>query len=235
METGPRRETRRERRKEARRGEVEFPLESHECKAQGGRQATPPLREGGGAAMDGMFMHGRRKTARAVTGGVLRLAVAASVTPHRQRTNRDFCGWTKWTHAATAPRNTPPAALSICSEGTIPLAILPPGGTPLSEGGAGLRAHHSPNISPQSPGADLVFCMVGLGGRGRPPGGPSWAILSHGPPGGRALPEGATDKKPHQSLPSSGAAGSRASGSRVVVVQKVLRGGGILLRSPWRG
>jgi hypothetical protein len=37
--------------------------------------------------------------------------------------------------------------------------------------------------------------MIRLVGRGRPPGGLSWAILSHGPPGGRALPEGAPDKK----------------------------------------
>ena len=44
-------------------------------------------------------------------------------------------------------------------------------------------------------GEYLVFCMVGLAGRGRPPGGPSWAILSLGPPGGRALPGGAPDKK----------------------------------------
>ena len=39
--------------------------------------------------------------------------------------------------------------------------------------------------------ARSVFCMVRLAGGGRPPGGPSWAILSHGLPGGRALPEGA--------------------------------------------
>ncbi len=38
--------------------------------------------------------------------------------------------------------------------------------------------------------------MVGPAGRGRPPGGPTWAILSHGPPGGRALPEAAPGKKP---------------------------------------
>ncbi len=44
-------------------------------------------------------------------------------------------------------------------------------------------------------GENHFFCMVRLVGRGRPPGGPSWAILSHGPPGGRALPEEASDKK----------------------------------------
>ena len=32
--------------------------------------------------------------------------------------------------------------------------------------------------------------MVRAAGRGRPPGGPQWAILSRGPPGGRALPVG---------------------------------------------
>ena len=47
----------------------------------------------------------------------------------------------------------------------------------------------------------------GLAGRGRPPGGPSWAILSHGPPGGRALPEGAAAKK---SLLTQGGAGGMA-------------------------
>ena len=41
----------------------------------------------------------------------------------------------------------------------------------------------------------IFFCIVRLPGRGRPPGGPSWVILSHGPPGGRALPEEASDKK----------------------------------------
>ncbi len=37
--------------------------------------------------------------------------------------------------------------------------------------------------------------MVRIAGRGRPPGGPSWAILPHGPPGGRALPEGGSGKE----------------------------------------
>ena len=60
-------------------------------------------------------MHGKRQAARAATGGVLRSAVAASATPHRQRTNQDFCGWSKWTPASTASRSTPPAALSFRS------------------------------------------------------------------------------------------------------------------------
>ncbi len=37
--------------------------------------------------------------------------------------------------------------------------------------------------------------MVRRAGRGRPPGGPSWAILPHGPPRGRALPEGGPGKE----------------------------------------
>ena len=98
--------------------------------------------------MNGMSMHGRRKTAGAATGGVLRLAVAASVTPHQQGTNQDFCEWTKWTQASTASCSTHPAALSICSAGPIPLAILPPGGTPLSEGGECLRTPHALNTVP---------------------------------------------------------------------------------------
>ena len=71
----------------------------------------------------------------------------------RLRTGNDqnFCGWAKWTHAATASRSTPPAALSICSEGTIPLPLLPQGGTPLSEGGECLRAPHALNTAPIAP------------------------------------------------------------------------------------
>ncbi len=80
-----------------------------------------------------------RETAGAATEGVLRLAVAASATPHRRRTNQEFCGWSKWTHASTASRSTPPAALSICDEGSIPLPILPPGAPPL--GGGQMLAH----------------------------------------------------------------------------------------------
>ena len=45
----------------------------------------------------------------------------------------------------TANRSTPPAALSICTECTIPLPILSPGGTPLSEGGECLRAAQALN------------------------------------------------------------------------------------------
>ncbi len=37
-----------------------------------------------------------------------------------------------------------------------------------------------------------VFCTLRLAGRGRPPGGPSWGILPHGPPGGRARRERTT-------------------------------------------
>ena len=124
--------------------------EFRECKDQG-RCQDPPPSERGGAAMNGMSMHGRRKAAGAATGGVLRAAIAASTTPHRQRTNQEFCGWTQWTHASTASRSTPPAALSICSEGPIPLEILPPGGTPLSEGGRMLARTPCPEYGPIVP------------------------------------------------------------------------------------
>ena len=129
---------------------------------QGSRRVPgfAPLREGGGAAMDGMSMHGKRKTAGAATGGVLRMAVAASKTPHRRRTNREFCGWAKWTPASTDSRSTPPAALSICSEGPIPLAILPPGATPLSEGGECLRAPHALNTDPIIPTPSSRFTGI---------------------------------------------------------------------------
>ncbi len=52
-------------------------------RTQGARRATgpAPLREGGGAAMNGRWMHGRRKAAGAATGGVLRSAVAARAFP----------------------------------------------------------------------------------------------------------------------------------------------------------
>jgi hypothetical protein len=112
-----------------------------ECKDQGGCQAPPPLREGGGAAMNGMSMHGRKKTEGAATGRVLRLAVAASATPHRQRTNQDFCGW-----ASGRMHRRPPAVLprrplhSLRSRN--PTNRLPAGGTPLSEGGECLRVPH---------------------------------------------------------------------------------------------
>ena len=74
---------------------------------QGSRNATElsPLREGGGAAMTGMSMAGKRQATEAATGGVLRVAVAAWATLHQP-----FCGWGMRKHAPTAPRNTPPAA-----------------------------------------------------------------------------------------------------------------------------
>ena len=43
-----------------------------------------------------------------------------------------------------------------------------------------------------------------LSGRGRAPGGPPWPILSHGPPGGRALLESAPDKKSRRHRRSTG-------------------------------
>jgi hypothetical protein len=51
---------------------------------QGARRATgpAPLREGGGAAMNGKRMHGKRQATGAATGGVLRSAVAAITTSH---------------------------------------------------------------------------------------------------------------------------------------------------------
>ena len=142
---------------------------------QGTRRVSgsAPLREGGGAAMNGMSMHGRRETAGAATGGVLRLAVAASATPHRERTNQEFCGWTKWTPASTATRSTPPAALSICSEGTIPLPSLPPGGTPLSEGGECLRVPHALNTAPSAPPSTQSTKI---------PEEPMFSIISRPPP-----------------------------------------------------
>ena len=138
--------------------------------------------------MNGMSIHGRRETAGAATGGVLRLAVAASATPHRQRTNQDFCGSANWTHASTASRSTPPAALSICSEGTIPLPILPPGGTPLSEGGECLRVPHALNTAPSAPPPSTQSTKI--------PEEPMFSIISRPPPpprrngmaGGRTAP-----------------------------------------------
>ena len=44
-----------------------------------------PLREGGGAAMDGMPMNSQRKVSKAATGGVLRAAVAPAFTQHKPR------------------------------------------------------------------------------------------------------------------------------------------------------
>ncbi len=141
---------------------------------QGARRArgSAPLREGGGAAKNGRMMHGKRQTAGAATGGVLRAAVAASMTSHRQETKQSLCGWTMRKPASTATRSTPPAALSIRSEGPIPLAILPPGGTPLSEGGECLRAPHALDTAPIVPTpasqsttipeepTNSVFCLV---------------------------------------------------------------------------
>ena len=110
---------------------------------QGARRAggPAPLREGGGAAMNGRMIHGKRQAAGAATGGVLRLAVAASTTFHRQETNQSLCGWTMRKPASTAPRSTPPAALSFHSA----LAIHKPSSSgrhpPL---GGGRMLAHSP-------------------------------------------------------------------------------------------
>jgi hypothetical protein len=52
---------------------------------------TSPLREGGGAAVDGIQMDSPRQATGAATGGVLRLAVTASATPHRKQADRP-CG-----------------------------------------------------------------------------------------------------------------------------------------------
>ena len=152
---------------------VKPPLESHECRHKGGD--SPPS-ERGGAAMDGMSMHGRRKTAGAATGGVLRLAVAASATPPRQRTNRALYGWTTRKHAATATRSTPSAALSIRSAA----AIQNPSFTGLHPPLGGGRMHAHPPFSkylsaisrPSSPSTKFpeeappfsvpsVFCAAG--------------------------------------------------------------------------
>ena len=81
---------------------------------QGARRATgpAPLREGGGAAMNGRMMHGKRQAAGAATGGVLQSAVSPITTFHRQQTKQSLCGWTTQKPASTATRSTPPAALS---------------------------------------------------------------------------------------------------------------------------
>ncbi len=85
---------------------------------QGTRRATghSPLREGGGAAMDGMSMTGKRQATGAATGGVLREAVATKHNSIPATKTQALCGWTLRKHASTATRSTPPAALSIHSE-----------------------------------------------------------------------------------------------------------------------
>ncbi len=57
-------------------------------------------------------------------------------------------------------------------------------------------------------GETPAFCMLRPAGRGRPPGGPPWAILPHGPPGGRALPAGGPNKKSQGFRPATPMAGN---------------------------
>ena len=109
-----------------------------------------PLREGGGAAMNGISMHGKRQVAGAATGGVLRAAVATTSTSLQQQADQTFCESIMCKHASTAHRSTPPTALSIHSQGTILAPFLPSGGTPLSEGGGCLRMSHSAHATPRS-------------------------------------------------------------------------------------
>ena len=109
-----------------------------------------PLREGGGAAMNGMSMHGKRQVAGAATGGVLRAAVATTSTSLQQQADQTICESIMCKHASTAHRSTPPTALSIHSQGTILAPFLPSGGTPLSEGGGCLRTSHSAHATPRS-------------------------------------------------------------------------------------
>ena len=106
-----------------------------------------PLREGGGAAMNGISMHGKRQVAGAATGGVLRAAVATTSTSLQQQADQTFCESIMCKHASTAHRSTPPTALSIHSQGTI---LAPSGGPPLSEGGGCLRMSHSAHAAPRS-------------------------------------------------------------------------------------
>ena len=93
---------------------VEFSgMSSVISRMQGARRATghAPLREGGGAAMNGMSMHCKRQVAGAATGGVLRAAVATTSTSLRQQADQTFCGSIMCKQASTAHRSTPPAAL----------------------------------------------------------------------------------------------------------------------------
>jgi hypothetical protein len=119
----------------------------------GARRATgpAPLREGGGTAMNGKRMHGKRQAAGAATGGVLRLAVAASTTSHRnKRINPSADGPCECLHPRpSAVLPPPPFPSAPHSQST---SHLPAGGTPLSEGGEYSRTLHSPTISPRSLG-----------------------------------------------------------------------------------
>ena len=120
---------------------------------QGTRRATghSPLREGGGAAMNGRRMHGKRQAAGAATGGVLRSAVAASATSHRNnRINHSADGACESLHRRPPAVLPPPPFPSTSHSQSI--SHLPAGGPPLSEGGECSRTFHSPNISPRSLG-----------------------------------------------------------------------------------
>ena len=67
-----------------------------------------PFREGGGAAMNGNPMEGKSSVPEAATGGVLRMAVAASAGSCLRQAWRAFCGGTLWKLPSTASRSTPP-------------------------------------------------------------------------------------------------------------------------------
>ena len=118
---------------------------------QGARRATgpAPLREGGGAAMNGKRMHGKRQAAGAATGGVLRSAVAASATSHRnKRINHSADGACESLHRRPpAVLPPPPFPSAPHSQST---SHLSPGDTPLSEGGECSRTLHAPNTSSRS-------------------------------------------------------------------------------------
>ena len=122
---------------------------------QGARRATghAPLREGGGAAMNGMSMPGKRQAAGAATGGVLRGAVAATALhtklhPGHRQINPFADGPCGSMHRQS-PAVLPPPPFSSTPKSR-PRSCLLPGGTPLPEGGECLRTLHFPTAAPQS-------------------------------------------------------------------------------------
>ncbi len=127
---------------------VEPPLESHECKAQGRRQDPPPLREGGGAAMDGMSMTWQKTSGRGRGGGSTaggRRNQAQLYSNNKQiKTFADRpCGSMPRRPPAVLPPPPFPPTPNVHS-----CNCLPPGGTPLSEGGECSRTLHSPTHLP---------------------------------------------------------------------------------------
>ena len=97
--------------------------------------------------MIGMSMHGRRKAAGAATGEYC-------AWPSRQarlRTSKERIKIFANGASGRKHRRLPavlPRRLSICSADPIPLAILPPGGTPPKKGGECLRTPHALNTVP---------------------------------------------------------------------------------------